>query len=134
MRWTKKDIRTMCGTLSTFWLYNRPLGDSLSASQGAAAEVREFLKVHRKEAVLAGLQDRINVIAGRAEEYAKTAKHYADHPEVMGSSTSQMIDRFNNLAEMETRDVDKLNVIIERIGFEGLPPEVVDFDPTAPAR
>jgi hypothetical protein len=133
VRWTKKDIGTMRGTLSTFWLYNRPLGDSLSASRDAA-EVRELLKEQRTEVVLTSLRDHVNMLARRAEEYAKTARYYADHPEVMGSSTLGMIARFENLAKETTKGIDQKVALIKRIEAEGLPPEVVDFDPTAPTR
>jgi len=124
----------MCGTLSTFWLYNRPLGDSMAASKGAALEVREFLKIHRTEAVLAGLQELVNMFAERAEKNAETAKHYAAHPDIMGDGTPEIVERFDRLAMEATRDADKGAALIERIKLEGLPPEVVDFDPTAPAR
>ena len=75
MKWTKKDIGIMCGAISSFWLYNRPL-----------------------------------------------------------SGSQEMVDRFMGLSAQDERDVSKGLKLLDRIRANGLPPEVVSFDPTTVRR
>lgn len=128
MKWTKKDIKIMCGALSTFWLLHRPLYGSTSE---ASASLRNFLDAPRRlEVVCAGIEDLVDMNWHRAVEAEKTSNHYADHPNVMGNGTSEIVERFANIASEYERDVAKGRDLLEKIKSNGLPPEVLMFDPT----
>lgn len=127
MKWTKKDIKTMCGALSTFWLYNRPL----SGSQNNAAEAtRAYLQDRRMNVVIAGIEELMMIANSRYDQDLQTAHHYETHPDVMGASTPELVDRFTKFAHEEAKGVEQERKLIERIQTYGLPPEVVAFDPT----
>lgn len=131
-KWTKKDIKTLCGTLSTFWLINRPLGDSLAERQRARDEVLRYLAENRTEIVVAGLSEHIVRSAERERENRDTAAHFSAHPEVYGSANPEMIERFTKLADEEHKAADKLAALIFKVQTAELPPEVISFDPTQP--
>lgn len=130
-KWTKKDIAELCQTLSTFWLVNRPLRDSLSETLNAADKVRQVLNTHRTKIVIDGLLDFRSLCEKREERDQGAADHFKAHPEVYGSSTPEMISRFEKLAENSRKDIRKIEKLIERINAEGLPLEVMTFDPVA---
>ena len=131
MKWTKKDIGIMCGAISSFWLYNRPL----SGSQAEAAEqVRAHLREHRVQIVLSGISDLVNHAEHRRIENLNTAKHYETHPHVLGNATQEIVDRFMGLSSQDERDVSKGLKLLDRIRENGLPSEVVSFDPTTVRR
>lgn len=128
-KWTKRDIKIMCQTISTFWLVNRPLGFSAREHASALAEVREYLREHRTQVVCRGIADLGNLAHSRYLENAQTAEHFKTHPNVYGSSTPEMIERFTNLAAESLKDFEKAKALIERVEREGLPDEVVEYDP-----
>lgn len=128
MKWTKKDIKIMCGTLSTFWLLHRPLDGSTSV---ASTLLLTFLDApQRLEVVCAGIEDLVDMNWHRAVEAEKTSNHYADHPNVMGKETPEIVRRFANIASEYERDGVKGKDLLEKIKSNGLPPEVLMFDPT----
>lgn len=128
MKWSKRDIKTLCGALSTFWLISRPLSGSLDA---AASSLRSGLDgAKRVEVVCAGLEDLIVLNQSRASEAQKTSDHYASHPSVMGKGTPEIVARFAELASSYERDAQKGLDLIGKIREYGLPPEVLQFDPT----
>jgi hypothetical protein len=128
-KWTKKDIKTLCQTISTFWLCNRPLGDSYEQTMKAIASMRQFLEKHRKEVVIGGISELQAIAMERAKEDQDTTDHFALHPNVYGKSTPEMIKRFSDLAAENRKDVEKAKSLIARIKAEELPPEVEAFDP-----
>lgn len=128
MRWTKKDVRTLCGTLSTFWLVNRPLSGSVTE---AATSLRAGLDGPRRvEVVCAGLEDLVALNQDRATEAKKTSDHYASHPSVMGKGTPEIVERFAKMAVSYEQDARKGLDMIGKVREYGLPPEVLQFDPT----
>jgi hypothetical protein len=127
--WTKKDIKVLCQAISTFWLVNRPLGDSLAEHERALAEVRAYLAEHREEVVCAGVAELGGIAAERARQNQETAYHFRSHPEVYGKSTPEMIERFTRFAAENHRDLAWAEKLVARVQAEGLPPEVVAFDP-----
>ena len=127
--WTKKDVKVMQQAISTFWLYNRPLGDSVREHDAALAEVRDYLRDHRAEVVLHGITELGNIARERYVKNAETAEHFETHPEVYGKSTPEMVERFRRLAEEDRRDFQKAKDLMDRIQTEELPPEVTSFDP-----
>ena len=129
MKWFKKDIKILCGTISTFWLMNRPLGDSMSEHQRVLERVRQFLAEHRVEVVCSEISGLGNLAAERSKKYQDTVDHFTAHPEVYGKSTPMMIERFSKLAAESRKDVAKAQILLTRIQTEGLPPEVMGFDP-----
>jgi hypothetical protein len=128
-KWTKKDIKTLCGALSTFWLCNRPLGNSYEQTMKAIPAIRQFLEKHRKEVVIDGISQLQAIAMERAKKDQDVADHFALYPNVYGKSTPEMIKRFSDLATEDRKDVEKANSLIARIKTEGLPPEVEAFDP-----
>jgi hypothetical protein len=130
-KWTKKDIKSLCGAISTFWLYNRPLGSSAREALDAAEAVRRHLAEHRAEIIIAGIAELRGIAEDRTRQNQETADHFAAHPEIYGSSTPEMIKRFSDLAADNRKAVTRMTVLIARIEAEGLPPEVEAFDPTA---
>lgn len=130
MKWTKKDIKIMCQAISSFWLINRPLSDSMRVHNDALADVRAYLGEHRTHVVLQGIADLGNLAHHRYEENLKTAEHFKNHPEIYGKSNPEMIERFTNLASDHHKDFLKAKSLMEKIEANGLPPEVMSFDPT----
>ena len=130
-RWTKRDVKTLCQTISTFWLVNRPLGDSLSEHERVLEAVRWYLVQHRSDVVCAGVAELGEMAAERARQDQETADHFRDHPEIYGKSTPAMIERFSKLAAVGRGNADKAERLVVKIRSEGLPPEVVAFDPVA---
>jgi len=128
-KWTKKDIKILCQTISTFWLINRPLGYSMKEHARALEEVRRALANHRAEIVIAGITELGGLAAERATKNQDAADHFRKHPNVYGQHTSEMIARFERYAQEDQKDVDKAKKLIARIVSEGLPPEVTAFDP-----
>jgi hypothetical protein len=128
-KWTKKDIKILCQAISTFWLHNRPLGDSYEKTMKAIEGVRQFLEKHRQEVVIGGISELQAIAMERAKKDQDAADHFALHPNVYGKSTPEMIKRFSNLAAKDLKDVKKAESLIARIKTEGLPPEVETFDP-----
>jgi hypothetical protein len=128
MKWSKRDIKTLCGALSTFWLVNRPLSGSTAE---AVTRVRTYLNgPMRVEVICAGLKDLIDLNQDRATSAQKTSYHYASHPSVMGKGTPEIVARFAELAISYERDAQKGLALIGKIREYGLPPEVLQFDPT----
>lgn len=128
-RWTKKDVKIMCGAISSFWLENRPLGDSTRELSSALSEVRQYLQARRAEVVCRGIASLGNIALDRLQKNSDFVEHLRSHPGVYGKSTAEMIERFDNLAREERKDVERARALIARIEAEGLPPEVIAFDP-----
>ena len=129
MKWLKRDIKIMCSTLSTFWLTNRP---PYGVTPEQVAEVRSFLAGPvRVSVVCAGIENLTELNRERAVEALKTAEHYRTHPNVMGTSTPEIVERFTRLAGEYESDMKIGITLIEKIKANGLPVEVLEYDPTA---
>jgi len=126
-RWTKTDIRRMCGELDGAWLRCRPppsyvLGDM----QAAAERFRSWLSGNRERVILEGLKGLANMSAAREVQQQRTASHWLEH-----FDNQEVHDRFVKFAAAEKRTQQRLCKLIARIETVGLPPEVVAYDPTA---
>lgn len=128
-KWTKKDISICKNALSSFWLVNRPLGDSLREREVAYAAVRQHVTDHRVDVVCGGIAQLRQISNERALKNQQSADHFAEHPNVYGSATPEMIARFSKLAADDRKEATKAQMLIAKIQAEGLPPEVVAYDP-----
>ena len=129
MKWTKKDIKIMQGAISTFWLINRPLwGMQNEATQEVSSYLGDLS--NRLRVVCSGIEDLLYMNSRQREEDLKTAQHFAAHPNIYGAATPEMISRFERQAADETKDIVAGGKLLDRIRINGLPPEVVLFDPT----
>lgn len=132
-RWTKADIRRLTGQLDTAWLYARPLQPAHGGRPDGREAFRTWLATgdNRTRVVLQGLGGWERRSAGRAQQNRDTAQH-ARTSGVWGSSTEEMVQRFERLAAADTKDVQLVQRLVARVKAEGLPPEVVAYDPTVP--
>jgi hypothetical protein len=130
MKWTKKDIRTLCATLDTFALLNRPLTDALSAHTEAEGRIRAAIAAKRQDIVLADLR---STRARLAERYSKTCECIGNAlvRNIYGNSTAEFVERFKAQACEEDEAAKKAEELVLRVVREGLPPEVVAYDPYA---
>jgi hypothetical protein len=129
-QWTKKDIKIMCNALSSFWLVNRPLSYRHDEWERAKNMVIAHLDQHRAEIVISGVAQLASIASDRVQKNQETADHFLNHPNIYGSSTPEMVERFTSLARESQRDVDKAAILVAKIQAEGLPPEVINFNPT----
>lgn len=131
MKWTKKDIRTLCNQIMTFYVMNRPLGDSSSAYANFQSALATHLERFRTEVVLGGLRGWVSMSTSRADQYQRTADNAIANPHVWGKSTCETVDRFEKLAAESRKAIRLTEKLIARVEAEGLPPEVVAFEPGA---
>jgi hypothetical protein len=122
-KWTKKDIKTLCGQLMTFLLQNN-LYHSADAIRGAIA-------ANRKQIIVSNLRGMESLFSERATKNQEASDHFAKNPQVYGASTPEMIERFATLAKENRAAAAKTASLIARIESETLPAEVEAFDPTA---
>jgi hypothetical protein len=121
---TKKQIKAMQSALTGAWLTLRDMG--LPAAVFSAR-----LPEKRLELVLGGVRELAAMNEGRAVECRATAAHFTAHPSVYGEATPEIVDRFTALAAKYDKDAAWFRAMEQRIASEGLPPDVVGFDPTA---
>lgn len=133
-KWTKKDIRIMCQAISSFWLVNRPLSYRPGEFDMFREELNAYLSEYRTEVVVGGIADLGKLNQDRAAEAQAAASHFLNNPKVMGKSTPEMVERFTNYAREYQADADKAAVLVAKIRSQGLPPEVMSFDPTQQKR
>ena len=124
--WTKKDIRTLCGYLDSFYVCNRPL--SVLQWRDAIPKIRAVLVANRKEIVLAGIRSA----------RATSAERYAQNCETVGNQLArfteyghpnELITRFIGFAREEDKAGRRLESLLHRVLAEGLPSEVESYDP-----
>jgi hypothetical protein len=132
-KWFKKDIKTMCQAIASFWLVNRPLGDSMRDHNAALDEVRAYLQEHRPLVVCHGIAELGGIAQEREQKDLDFVEHLRIHPHVYGTSTPEMIERFSKSAAENHKTVMKAEALIAKIEAEGLPPEVLSFDPVRDA-
>lgn len=132
-RWYKKDIKSMRGAIDSWLLVNRPAphkgiaGQSLGFRDAARAHLSDLEK--RKAVVLGDIRMLRNRAKERGQENTEAARHFEANPAIYGNSTPMMVERFDQLAAENAKGVTKLNKLLARIEEEGMPPEVVAYDP-----
>jgi hypothetical protein len=135
VKWTKKDIKLLCGMLDTFVLVNRPIHGMMidrALEDSARMLIAEKLAKHRTDVVLAGIRGA----------RATSSERYSSNCETVGNEIvrfakaldDEMVIRFVEMARNEDAESKKLEALLYRVLDEGLPPEVVAYDPLAPKR
>jgi hypothetical protein len=124
-RWTKKAIKTLQGQLTSFVVCHR-LYYKPEAIEG-------FIREKRLEVVLAGMREFVAMHEERSAENAKTADHFEANPGIYGKATPEMVQRFRGFAAEEAKDAAAARALVAKVEAEGLPPEVVAFDPMGAA-
>jgi hypothetical protein len=134
-RWTKADIARLKSALDTFYLVNRPIapgmGFGYARNDGFVASFREALAKHRVDIIARGIESGARIGHNRAAENRATAAHFEANPDVYGKSTPEMVERFTTLAAEEDRGVKRALALAMRARLEPLPPEVLEYDPSA---
>lgn len=113
--------------ISSWYAISRPLSDR--GWQEFNAWARTTLAAHRQEIVLADFRGLRSFYAKRVGEYRAGSEHYAKKAEEWKQDTSEMVERLARLAAESEKDVAYADGLIARIEAEGLPPEVLAFDP-----
>ncbi len=131
-RWYKKDVKAMLGALDHVWLVAQPLPSMMGLAAGALDEARgRFVALDRARLVIGHFANLAALFESRAKEQADAVVSFVE-TRAYGDSTEMMVERFEKLAAGTRKDVARLHKLIERIENEGLPAEVVEFDPTQP--
>jgi hypothetical protein len=122
---TKKQIAAMCSAIMGTWLAMR--------DRGMPGTV--FLRVlseKRVDAVLDGLRERVVWHEEHAAKDRGSAAHFRAHPHVYGKSTPEMIERCSAGAAKYDKGAAWFRALEQRVIAEGLPAEVIAYDPTVP--
>lgn len=127
MKWTKKTIRALCGHLDTYWLQVRPLSGDI---QPAKDHVRKVLQNDRArlEVVLAGVRQFEQLHARRYAEYCSTVGN--EIARFSKPLEDELVQRFVRLAREEDASNKEATLLRQRLLAEGLPAEVLEYDPT----
>lgn len=130
-KWTKKDIKVLCGTIDTFWLQNRPLSGAFGldsrAHDAAVQKVRETLTTRRVDVVLTGIRAFERLYS---ERYNQNCTTIGNEIARFGKTLDdEIVQRFIRLAREVDKDAKAATSLRERIQAEGLPPEVEAYDP-----
>jgi hypothetical protein len=127
-KWTKKDIKALCGHLDTFWLRRRPHdGEGWEAAKQNTRTVLSAPHL-RKEVVLAGVREFEQMHACR---YSRNCETVGNEIARFGKGLDdELVQRFVKLAKEEDASQKTATRLRERILAEGLPEEVVAYDPT----
>lgn len=129
MKWTKKDIKALCAQLDTYWLTRSP--DRTLASEKAAKEsMGSILERGRQDIVLAGLRGMRELHADRYNQQCQTIGN-ALVRDIYGKSRDEFVAKFIELAKQTDAERKLYEDLVLRVVKEGLPPEVVSYDPTA---
>lgn len=126
-RWTKADVKRLCGAIDTYFVVVRPLG----ALGDFPTRFREVLAAHRQDIVVSALAGFERMLHARVTENRAAAVHAVFNPHVWGSSAGSMAARFETLAREAERDIERSEKLVARVRAEGLPPEVIAYDPMA---
>lgn len=134
-KWTKIDIRACCSQLDAFWLARRGPGSLAPSVHLEAEHTRAVLAnaTNRKEAVLAGLRSMRDLHSRRYREYCETIGNQLVRFTEYGKP-DELIDRFIKLARETDKDQRAYEALVLRVHNEGLPPEVLAYDPTLPPK
>jgi hypothetical protein len=131
-QWSKHEIEKCKEALTYCWLLNRPLDLMYSADRWDAvrAKVRALIAAQGAAIIVAVLADLRDRQMHYASESTKTAAHYAAHPNVLGSSTPEMVERMRRFADEHTSAAQPYSKLIAKVQTTPLPAVIVDFDPT----
>lgn len=130
-KWLKKDIRTLCGFLDSFYVVNRPLSNLLTDYDAARAHIREVVEKNRQEIVLAGIREAMQTSAARYRSDCETIGNQLVRFTEYGKP-DDLIERFTDMAKAEDAAGKALEKLLHRVIDEGLPDEVRAYDPTKP--
>lgn len=112
-KWTKKEIAACCAQLDSYWL-----------TRDVVSDVRA-----RTEIVLSGLRvTRERYVARYRQECETIGNQLVRFTEY--GKPDELIERFIGLARETDRCHRMVEALVLRVHHEGLPPEVVDYDPT----
>jgi len=128
-RWFKRDIALMTDALRLFAHEAAPIGGLRRSEQTAcAARLTEILTAHRIDIIIA---DFASQEAYHLESAARNRACAESAPitGAWGASTDEMIARFHTHAQEAETKASRYTSLIARIRAEGLPPEVLEFDP-----
>jgi hypothetical protein len=150
-RWTKKEIKAMTSAIDSFLVCNRPIAPAYGMRAGSADAFtvwfEERLAKYRHEIVCSGIRQLRSIIAERAQKNIDHAEHIRTHPEIYGSPDKMIwlseerehvtrdeyvrreIASWGSRAADEGKSVAWSDKLLARIAAEGLPPEVVSYDP-----
>lgn len=121
---TKRQTDAMRGAIAGAWL--------VLADRGLRVETfRAGLPERRLAIVLAGLRERVAWHEYHASKNRATAAHFRAHPELYGKATHEMIARFEAGAAKYDKGAAWHRALLERVERDGLPPAVIEFNPTA---
>ena len=124
--WTKKAIKSLQSQLTSFVVCHR--------MHYKPEHIASVIREKRLDVVLSGLRSFLAMHEDRAQKNAETADRFEAHPEVYGRATPEMITRFRGLAEDERKAAEGVRALITKVEAEGLPPDVLAFDPMGAAR
>lgn len=128
-KWTKKDIKSLCQQLQSWWVFNRPY-----LRQGITVdEVWDTMPLDvRMGVVVGGLRGFQSGLRDRAEKERQMIEHYAGVWADSGTPRDPTGETRAHCAVMAS-DADKgvatLQKLIDRVEAEGLPPEVLSWRP-----
>lgn len=142
----------MTGAIDSFLICTRPIAPAYGMRPGGtdAFEVwfEEKLAKYRTEIVCSGIRQLRGIVAERAQKNTDHAEHLRAHPEIYGAPDKQIwlseerkhvtrdeyvrreIASWGSRAADEGKSVAWSDKLLARIAAEGLPPEVVAYDPS----
>ncbi len=128
-KWTKKDIKTLCSQLDTFWLSCRPPTFVGAAAEANAKGYYEKAIERRQDIVLAGLRGMRELLASR---YASTCEAIGNAivRDIYGEGRDEYVRRATEQARETDKDRAAFEALVLRVHHEGLPDEVKSYDPT----
>lgn len=130
--WPKSTIKQLQQTITSFWVCNRPLG--MAGLDDFNARFDRVLAERRQDIVVYELEDHVRISKRREEDNKRTAEHYGSAKWCAGTPHGvEMVERYTKFAKEEGLARARLEKLIERVKTEGLPPEVVNFDPRGKA-
>lgn len=121
---TKRQTDAMRSAIAGAWVELADRGLRVDAFRAGLPERRLGL-------VLGGLRERIAWHETHAARDRGAAAHFRAHPHLYGSATPEMIARFEAGAAKYDKGAAWFRALLERVERDGLPPAVVEFDPTA---
>lgn len=129
-KWTKKDLKSLTGAISSWWMFNSPYlrpgvtKEQVFASMPAGERLRIVIAHLRGFASL--LDDRVSGHTG----YRATHEHYESKRGVEGwGDVSEVVERFRRLERETLADYAKVRALMTRLEAEGLPPEAEVYIP-----
>lgn len=125
-KWLKKDIKTLCGFLHSFYVVNRPLDYRNNAKM--LPGIRSAITNRRKEIILAGIRSARTTCSERYNSACMTIGNQLVRFTQYGTP-DELIERFTKLAREEDAAGRSLEVLLHRVLQEELPAEVVSYDP-----